>query len=106
MVLNFLRPVVLRIFREEFPNLDVFGKITLGNNVYVGNDVLIMPGITIGNNVIIAAGSVVTKSFPDNCIIGGNPAKIISSVEKLRMSMLELDLNLKNYSYDKKKIFY
>lgn len=70
------------VFRDIEPNLDFFGKITIGNNVYIGSCSLILPGITIGNNVIIAAGSVVTKSFSDNVIIGGNPAKIIGNTEE------------------------
>ncbi|MGL4909641.1 MAG: DapH/DapD/GlmU-related protein [Cetobacterium sp.] len=39
------------------------------------------PGVTLGDNVVVAAGSVVTKSFPNNCIIGGNPAKIIKMID-------------------------
>ncbi|WP_231891212.1 serine O-acetyltransferase [Arachidicoccus ginsenosidimutans] len=49
----------------------------IGNNVDIGANVCIIGPITIGNNVIIGAGSVVVKSFPDNCVIAGNPAKII-----------------------------
>lgn len=59
-----------------------FGKpITIGDNVWLGGGVIITPGVTLGNNVVVAAGSVVTKSFPDNCVIGGNPAKIIKEIE-------------------------
>ena len=53
--------------------------VTIGNHVWIGNNVTILKGVTIGNNVIIAAGSVVTKSFSDNTLIGGNPAEIIKS---------------------------
>lgn len=52
----------------------------IGNNVDIGCNVVIIGDITIGNNTIIGAGSVVTKSFPDNCIIAGNPAKIIKEL--------------------------
>ena len=41
-----------------------------------------MPGVTIGNNVLVAAGSVVTKSIPDNMVVGGNPAKLICTIEE------------------------
>ncbi|MEI5990968.1 chorismate mutase [Enterococcus crotali] len=59
-----------------------YGKpITLGNNVWLGGGVVITPGVTLGDNVVVAAGAVVTKSFPDNCVIGGNPAKIIKEIE-------------------------
>ena len=50
---------------------------TIGNNVSLGANVNIMGDITIGNNVTIGAGSVVVKDIPDNCVVVGNPAKII-----------------------------
>ena len=50
---------------------------TIGDNVTVGANVVIIGDIKIGNNVVIGAGSVVVKDVPDNCIIVGNPAKII-----------------------------
>ena len=55
--------------------------ISFGNNVWIGGGAIINPGITIGNNVVIASGAVVTKSFPDNVVIGGNPAKILKTIE-------------------------
>ena len=51
--------------------------ITIGDDVWIGGGTIICPGVTLGNNVIVGAGSVVTKSFVDNVIIAGNPAKII-----------------------------
>lgn len=53
------------------------GGITIGNDVWIGMNSIILNGITIGNGVTIAAGSVVTRSIPDYCVIGGVPAKII-----------------------------
>jgi len=51
--------------------------IIIGDNVWVGTRVIILPGVEIGRNTIIGSGAVVTKSFPENSIIGGNPAKLI-----------------------------
>lgn len=53
------------------------GTIEIGQNVWIGNNVIILKNVKIGNNSIIAAGAVVTKEFPENVIIGGTPAKII-----------------------------
>lgn len=50
---------------------------TIGRNVTVGANVVIIGDITIGDNVVVGAGSVVVKDVPSNCVIGGNPAKII-----------------------------
>jgi len=55
------------------------GNVTIGNNCWIGANVLITEGISIGSNVVIGANSVVTKSFPSNCVVGGVPAKIIKS---------------------------
>lgn len=54
--------------------------ITVGNNVWFGGGVKVMPGVTIGNNVVIAAGSVVTRDIPDNVLAGGVPCKVIRAI--------------------------
>lgn len=91
------------ILRNKYPEFDCFGKITIGNNVYIGNCALIMPGVSIGNNVIVGAGSVVTKSIPDNAIVGGNPAKTIGSVDEYEQKMMAYNLNTKKMSYQEKR---
>ena len=52
--------------------------VTIGNNVWIGGSVTILPGVKIGNNVTIGAGSVVTKDIPDNVVAVGNPCRVIS----------------------------
>lgn len=54
--------------------------ITIGNNVWIGGNVVILPGVTIGNNVIIGAGSVVSKDIPDNWIAVGNPCRPVREI--------------------------
>lgn len=56
--------------------------ITIGDNVWIGGGVIILPGVTIGNNVVIGAGSVVTKDIPSNFLAFGNPCKVIKSLSK------------------------
>lgn len=56
-------------------------KIVIGNDVWIGANCTILPGVTIGSNVIIAAGAVVNRDVPDNCIFGGVPAKFIKPLE-------------------------
>lgn len=60
--------------------LESGAPITIGDNVWLGGGVIILPGVTLGHNVVVAAGSVVTKSVPDNMVVGGNPATIIKEV--------------------------
>ncbi len=66
--------------------------IEVGDNVFIGCNVTILPGIKIGHNVIIAAGSVVTKDVLSNCVVGGNPAKKIGDFD----SYVEARKNINN----------
>ena len=61
--------------RREF--LGVADAVTIGDDVWIGANAVIVPGVTIGNNVVVAAGSVVTKDIPDNTLVGGVPARKI-----------------------------
>lgn len=54
--------------------------ITIGDNVWIGGSVTILPGVTIGSNVVIGAGSVVTKDLPDNVIAAGNPCRVLRTI--------------------------
>ncbi len=55
--------------------------IKIGDNAWFGGNVTILPGVTLGDNVVVAAGAVVTKSFGDNVVLGGNPAQIIKEID-------------------------
>ncbi|MBQ7450828.1 sugar O-acetyltransferase [bacterium] len=55
--------------------------VKIGKNVWIGSDCTILPGVTIGDGAIVGAGSVVTKSIPQNTIAVGNPARVIKEIE-------------------------
>lgn len=58
-----------------------YGKeVTIGDNVWLGGNTVVCPGVHIGNNVVIGAGSVVTKDIPDWCVAAGNPCKVIRKI--------------------------
>lgn len=64
---------------------NIFGKIVIGNNSFIGTRSVIMYGVELADNTIVAAGSVVTKSFNEgNVIIGGTPAKVIGTWDSFR----------------------
>lgn len=71
-------------FRDDFDG-DLCGRIKIGDNVFVGSNCIILLNTTIGNNCIVGAGSVVRGKFPDNAVIFGNPAKVVSktSIQKM-----------------------
>lgn len=91
------------LLRKEITNFDIFGKIEIKDNVYIGSGSYIMPGVTIESNVIIAARSVVTKSIPQNVIVAGNPAKIIGSLNEFKEKYLRYNTNTKNMTYNEKR---
>ncbi|MGM0215967.1 sugar O-acetyltransferase [Enterococcus sp. AZ109] len=58
-------------------HLSLTDPVVIGNDVWIGANCVILPGVTIGNNVVVAAGAVVTKNVPDNCVVAGVPAQVI-----------------------------
>lgn len=61
--------------------LEYAKPIKVGNNVWIGGNVVVLPGITIGDNTVIGAGSVVTKDIPSNVVAVGNPCKVIKEIK-------------------------
>ncbi|VXC31305.1 conserved hypothetical protein [Flavobacterium sp. 9AF] len=87
---------------NELPYKMDKGNITIGSDVWIGDNAILLPNITVGNGAIIGAGAVVTKDVPDFAIVGGNPAKII----KYRFSeaqIIEIN-NKKWWNWDNEKI--
>jgi len=95
------------IFRrlDQYRNIDLFGRISVGSNVFIGNDVTILPNVTIGNNCVIGAGSIVTRSIPDNSIAAGVPARVLSTYDEYLTKNLKNFVNTKNLSNKQKKEF-
>ena len=77
------------IFREEMPDLRVFGPIIIEDNCLIGTDAQILPNVTIGKNSIVGAGSVVISDVPPNSIVMGVPARKFGSVDKYRENCIE-----------------
>ncbi len=73
---------VLRDLDRNLNDIDLFGKITIGNNVHIGTNAIIMPGVTIGDNCIIGCGAIVTKDIPSNSIAVGIPARVIETIDQ------------------------
>lgn len=109
------------IFRDKIHDLEITKPIVVGDNVYFGNNVIILPGVHIGSNVVIGAGAVVSRDIPDNSVAVGVPARVIKSadeyLEKLKLESLhfghlkgkEKDDALKkyyNYSGKSKGIYF
>lgn len=66
---------------ERYNGVELGLPVTIGDNCWVGGGVIINPGVKLGNNVVVASGAVVTKSFGDNLLIGGVPARVIKEIK-------------------------
>ncbi|MBQ2734908.1 MAG: acyltransferase [Clostridia bacterium] len=90
------------LFRDRVPDLEITKPITVGNNVYIGNNVLILPGVNIGNDVIIGAGAVVTRDIPDNSVAVGVPARVIKTADEYFEKIQRESLHLGHLKYEEK----
>ena len=88
---------------KKFIGYTKIKNTTIGNDVFIGANSIIMPGVKIGNNVIIAAGSVVTKDIDNNQLVGGNPIQFICTTEnyllKVKSQMNNNNVFDENYIY-------
>ena len=76
------------LFTEEYPSLQKFGAIEIRDNCFIGLSAIILGNVRIGPNAIVAAGAVVTKDVPEGSIVGGNPARVISTVDRFKEKAL------------------
>ena len=67
---------------KQFLDYTKIGRVTIGNNVFIGAESVVLPGVTIGNNVIIGANSTVTHDIPDGMVVAGSPARVICTTEE------------------------
>jgi len=74
------------------------GKITIGENCFIGDSALVLPQVQIGKNSIIGAGSVVVQDIPPDSIAAGNPAKVISSVDEYINKIKKISENRKIFN--------
>jgi acetyltransferase-like isoleucine patch superfamily enzyme len=92
------------VMRDAFPEIDLFGRIIIGDNTFVGANCIIMPNTHIGSNCVIGAGSVVRGNITDGSVVIGNPAKVIMNVDLMKKMLRghKNCLNTKNLSYRNK----
>lgn len=91
------------LIRDRVGAYDSFGPVTIRDHVYIGNDAILLPGIEVGSHVLVAAGAVVTKSIPDGVVVGGNPARIVCTLEEYIDKNLRFDQGTAGLSPSRKK---
>ena len=72
------------VMRDEVGPVDVFGPIKVGDGAFVGARAVLLPGITIGSRSIVGAGAVVARSVPDDVVVAGCPARVVSTTADYR----------------------
>ena len=97
------RDAACRNICSEIKEADLFGRINVGNNVHIGVDTIVMPGVTIGDNVVIGAGAVVTRDIPSNSVAVGVPARVIKSITQYVEDNQSLFVYTKSMSYEEKR---
>lgn len=94
------------VFRHlpGFEGVIRYGRITVHENCFIGLGATILPGVTIGPNTVVAAGAVVTKDAPPNSIVGGNPAQVITEIDRYAQKVKETtpEFDLEAYAQDKR----
>ena len=83
---------------KTFLGYTKIGRVTIGDNVFIGAESVVLPNVKIGNNVIVGANSVVSKDVPDNVVIAGNPARTMKTA-----SVYGEDYTLRGNLTDEKK---
>jgi acetyltransferase-like isoleucine patch superfamily enzyme len=76
------------LLRDEKGRRHRYAPIEIGSDVFIGGNSVILPGVRIGNRVIVAAGSVINRSIPDNCVVAGVPARFIKTFDEYERSGL------------------
>jgi acetyltransferase-like isoleucine patch superfamily enzyme len=96
---------VIRNLYPEYKNADLFGRINIGNNVFIGINTTILPNTTIDDNVIIGAGSLVKGHYKSNSVYGGVPAKYICSIEEYKEKNKDKFDDTKHMNKKQKKLY-
>ncbi len=91
------------VIRRKVPDFDAFGKVVIKDWAYIGSHAQIMPGVTIGEGAMVAAGSIVTKSVPDGMVVGGNPARLLCSVDEYLERNIQYNMHTKGLDEKEKK---
>lgn len=95
---------VLRNLKSDMKDADYFARIKIEDNVHIGWNSIIMPGVTIGENSIIGCGAIVTKSIPKNSVAVGIPARVIESIDEYYEKKKDSCVMTKHFSSEEKKL--
>lgn len=91
------------VFRGEFPEIDVFAPIRVGNNVFIGYNSILLPGTVVGDHCVIGAGSIVSGNVPDGSVVAGAPARVIKTLAEYRAKVMARAMFIRGKSPEEKR---
>ena len=94
------------VLRSMYPNIEVVGRVTIEDNVFVGVGAILLPDTTIGSNCVIAAGAVVRGRVPPDSVVGGVPARVISSIRDYEAKVVPRALHVRHQPIDDRRSSY
>jgi len=95
---------VIRNLYKEYKNIDYFSPIVIGDNVFLGYGVVVLPGVIIGDNVIVGAGTIVRGELKSNSVYAGVPSKFICSLDEYLNKHQDSFIHTKNMLKQEKKV--
>lgn len=96
---------IVWLFRDKYPDLEVVAPIAIGDNVLIGLNAVIMPGVTIGSNCVVGVGAVVTQDVPSGSIVAGIPARVIGTLDDHLAEVQKKSLGIGQLSREAKAKF-
>lgn len=92
------------VMRQTHPDIEVYGRIRIHDNVFIGINAVIMPGVTVGSDSVVAAGAVVTRDVLRGSVVGGVPARVICATAEFEQRALQRALHVRSWSPDHKRL--
>jgi acetyltransferase-like isoleucine patch superfamily enzyme len=91
------------VFRDKYPDIDILAPILVGNNVFIGMNAILLPGVTIGDDCVIGAGAVVSRDVPSGTVAAGVPARPIKTIEAYWEGCRERAFHIRSRSLEEKR---
>ncbi|MCB9559551.1 MAG: acyltransferase [Kofleriaceae bacterium] len=93
------------LFRRQYPDIDRIGPIRVGDDVFIGTNALILPGVEIGSRCIVGAGAVVHRNVPAGSVVAGVPARVVCTVDEYFQKHEQAFLHVHRMPFEEKRRF-